>query len=52
MREVHELPVETLARDLLHLEVRMGERKPEQFAAGVPGRADDGNGKPIGHDLG
>ena len=43
MREVHELAVEPLARDLLHLEIRMGEREPEQLAAGVAGGADDGD---------
>ena len=41
MREVDELAVEPLARDLLHLEIRMREREAQQFAAGVAGRADD-----------
>jgi hypothetical protein len=50
MREMHELPVETLARDLLHLEIRMGKREAQQFAAGVAGRADDRDRKSVGHD--
>ena len=41
MREVDELAVEPLARDLLHLEMRMREREAQQFAAGIAGGADD-----------
>ena len=41
VREVDELAIEPLARDLLHLEMRMGKREAQQFTAGVAGRADD-----------
>ena len=43
MREVHELAVEALARDLLHLEIRVSEGEAQQFAAGVAGGTDDGD---------
>ena len=52
MREVDELAVEPLARDLPDLEARMRQREAQQLAAGVAGRADDGRRiKRFGHEL-
>ena len=45
MREVHELAVQPLARHLPHVEAWMAEEQPDQLAAGVAGRADDGGGQ-------
>ena len=44
MREVDELAIEPFARDLFDREVRMPEREPQQLAAGVTRRANDGDG--------
>ena len=41
MYVVHELPGQTLRRHLVHLDVRVEQEQPQQFAAGVPGRAGD-----------
>src|SRR5205085_11842950 len=40
MREMHELAIQPLTGDLLHLEIRMGQRQTQQFAAGIAGGAD------------
>src|SRR5215204_3216456 len=50
MCEMHELAVEPLARDLLHLEVRVRERQTQQFSTGIAGRADDRNRQTVQHD--
>jgi hypothetical protein len=41
MREVDELPVEPLARDLPDLELRMRQRETKQLTAGISGRTND-----------
>ena len=41
MGVVYELPGQALGRHLPYLDVRMEQEQPQQFAAGVPGRAGD-----------
>jgi hypothetical protein len=41
MREVHELPIEPLAGDLFHFELRVREGQTKQLASGVPGGANN-----------
>jgi hypothetical protein len=50
VREMHELAVEPFARDLLHLEMRVGKGETQQLAARISRRANNRNRKTIGHD--